>query len=122
MSDCLTWGEFLDKYHKPYRGLGHIFWPDKGFIVWRLGTGQNTELLHIRSFVPRQGYGKELLKEMLRQINPYYSVFGFGLQSRSVEGFYQKMGFRIIPMPGPTKDEGILFWQSFEKLRGLHGV
>ena len=56
--------DFLKKYIEPFTPLHYVYWPDKGFIVWRASTGENAELLHIHTFVRGKGYSKELVKEM----------------------------------------------------------
>ena len=121
----LTHAELCAKYLLPYSGVSYLYDKDKGYIVWRRGTGDNVELLHIRTFEHRKGYAKELVKAMLNQLvykPPYYSVFGFGILRGELDEIYMALGFRVIPIPGPTKSEGILFWQSFEKLRAKYEV
>ena len=77
---------------------------DNGYIVWRTGTGFNTELLHLKVYVPRQGTGKQLIKEMLKALStnpPWATVFGFALPSNvDAINFYQAMGFDLSLVDG----------------------
>jgi len=115
--------EFEKKYLEPFRELQYVFWPEKGFIVWRTATGENTELLHLRSFKFGQGYAKELIAEMIKQLEkkpPYYSVFGFGLSNRpELKEIYRHLGFETTEDLEPPYKNGksMIFWQDFEVLK-----
>lgn len=122
--EAITLSEFKKKYLEPYENLSYEFWPDKGFIVWRMSTGENAELLHVRVFVKRKGYATELVRTMVRRLAeehpPYHSVFGFALASRTdLKEVYAHLGFNItedIPAPyqgGPS----FIFHQTFEELK-----
>jgi len=117
----MQYSEFVVKYTLPYFGLQHLFNQSKGYIVWRLGTGGNVELLHIKAFKKRKGYGKELVKVMLLSLKkkpPYYSVFGFTKRNRPASlAFYRKLGFKLVKTTGPYKDSsGVMFYQSYKVL------
>lgn len=96
---------------------------DIGFIVWRLGTGRNVELLHIRAWETRKGHGRLLFYKMLDALSapeakPYHSVYGFTRVSNERSAlFYQSMGFHFNLIPGVYKDgEAILFYHEYEDL------
>ena len=114
---------FLEKYIDKFKKLNFVFWPDKGFIVWRVSTGENAELLHIRTFVQGRGYSKELVREMVRRLQenpPFYSVFGFALASRTdLKKIYKRLGFNITDdMPAPYKGgPSFVFYQDYETLK-----
>lgn len=111
----MTKSQFLTKYIKPYPGAEYIYTP-KGYIVWRTGTGGNVELLHIRSFFPKHGYGRVLIAEMLKRIQPYHSVFGFCFFENM--GFYLKCGFHVEPIPLVYKSgQAAFFVQEYKKLK-----
>ncbi len=122
MEKSETLEEFLAKYVKPYDDLRYAYWPNKGFIVWRLSTGENAELLHIKTFVRGKGYSKELVKAMLdglRKTPPFFSVFGFALASRTdLREIYQHLGFHTTEdIPAPYKGgPSFIFYRSYEEL------
>lgn len=115
--------EFEKKYLEPFRELHYVFWPEKGFIVWRLATGENVELLHLRSFKFGRGYAKELIAEMVKQLEknpPYYSVFGFSLNNRpELKEIYKRLGFNTTEdIEPPYKgSRSVIFWQDFQTLK-----
>jgi hypothetical protein len=119
----INYADFISKYIKKFENINFIYWPKKGFIVWRMGTGENIELLHIKTFIPKKGLAKELIREMIKKLEktpPYYSIFGFGLSSReNLKDIYQKLGFNVTPdMPGPYKTSlSFLFYQNYENLK-----
>lgn len=118
----ISYDDFLEKYIKKFQNIDFIYLPEKGFIVWRPGTGENVELLHIRTFIYKKGYAKDLIREMvgkLKENPPYYSIFGFALSSReNLRQIYQQLGFNISPdLPGPYKSSSsFLFYQSYNNL------
>lgn len=113
---------FLAERISPYRYVQYIYDPDKGYIVWRRGTGDNMELLHIRTFEKRKGYGRELFYRMLDELRrhpPYFSMFGFTIVgNKEAQAFYGALGFNLQRIDGLYKDgEAVMFWQSFETLK-----
>lgn len=110
------------KYIKPYSKPTYFYSKERGFIVWRLGTGSNVELLHIRSSSQRKGHGRSLLYHMLDslklEMTPYHSVFGFTRVSNDrAKEFYEAMGFNLQLVNGLYKDgQALMFWQEFTKL------
>lgn len=112
---------FYGHYIEKYLPLYWLFSPSCGYIVWRFGTGENVELLHVRSFASGQGIGTRLVKAMLRELQknkPYYSVFGFTLASNAkARRWYHGMGFNTQECGGPYKgDPSVMFSQSFDVL------
>ena len=124
----MTCQEFFGTYVEPFERVYHHYSPEKGFIVWRFGTGRNIELLHIRSFALRKGFGRQLMYKMLDALvdsPPYFSVFGFTrVSNERAAGFYEALGFNLQPIKGLYADgEAMMFWQSYEvllKLRQKH--
>lgn len=116
----MTFSQFRKKYLTPFGKTDHI-WSKDGYIVWRLGTGDNIELLHIRSFVKGQGVGRMLVEAMLKELQdspPYYSVYGFTrVENEGAVKFYKSLGFHVDILDGPYKEgQAVLFSQSYKKL------
>ncbi len=109
--------EFADYY----KVVDHID-TENGYVVWRRGTGDNVELLHLRVTTERRvGYGRSLLCQMLEKLidnPPYHTVFGFTrLENQIAIEFYQAMGFETTVVNGVYLDgAAVLFSQSFEIL------
>jgi ribosomal protein S18 acetylase RimI-like enzyme len=100
---------------------------ETGYIVWRVGTGRNVELLHLRAYTPRRGHGTQLLKRMLHSLTmdpPYSSVFGFCLGSNlPAWEFYRKMGFILTRVAGVyAEGSAYVFSQRYDILKEKHGV
>lgn len=100
---------------------------DNGFIVWRKGTGNNTELLHIKTYVPGQGTGRQLVLRMLamlRYAKPYCTVFGFTRSCNlNSQKFYEALGFELSEVKGVYADgTAIVFSQTYEKLLEINNV
>lgn len=92
-----------------------------GYIIWRVGTGENVELLHIKTVDKGKGWGRSLFYQMLIRLQtdpPYYSIFGFTRTSNEeAQAFYGALGFNLQPIEGLYKDgTAVMFWQSYEKL------
>lgn len=116
-----TFDEFHAKYVAKFSPQSYLFSPTYGFIVWRLGTGENVELLHIRVFKSGQGHGTKLISAMINELKknpPFYSIFGFTLKSNTAAiTMYKKAGFNIAECPFPYKGgPATVFSQSFEEL------
>lgn len=125
----MEFNDFYERYIDKYRDIRYHYDNSYGYIVWRIGTGENIELLHIKTFEKRKGYGKKLFIEMLRQIclsdiKPYYSIFGFTRSSnKEAQNFYSAIGFNIVDICGLYKDGNCkLFWSSFEDLLKKHDI
>lgn len=113
--------EFYNHYISLYLDQYFIFIPNVGYIVWRYGTGENVELLHIRSFETGKGTGPKLVKVMLRELQkkpPFFSIFGFMLASNEpVIKMYRKMGFNTMEIPAPYKGcSSVMICQSYDVL------
>ncbi len=98
-----------------------------GYIVWRVGTGGNTELLHLYAYPSRKNHGKSLLKRMLKELvkdPPYSTVYGFCLASNTeAKKFYEAVGFDVSFVKGVYREGGAyLFSQEYSKLKEMHGV
>lgn len=98
---------------------------EQGFVVWRLGTGGNAELLWIRSHA--KGWGRKLFVMMLKALRenpPYHTVFGFTrFGNWDAMGFYDRMGFSLSKVEGVYKDGvAVVFSAPYEDLCNLHGV
>ena len=115
---------FKEQYVYPFDAVQYLYKPELGFIVWRFGTGENVELLHVRSAEPRQGQGRQLVYRMLdylRATPPYYSVFGFTRVSntRAIQ-FYESLGFCTQTIQGLYADgQASIFWQDYRELLRL---
>ena len=114
----IPYPEFYLKYITPYEDTKHIYRHQVGFIVWRTGTGGNTELLHIRTWDKGKGHGRRLVYHMLDRINPYFSVFGFTrVGNDEAQKFYGTLGFNLQEVSGLYQDgQAIMFWQSYKLL------
>ena len=92
----MNYNEFYKKYLDPFRGLDYIFIPDEGYIVWRTGTGENVEMLHLRTFIKKRGFGKKLVLSMvdkLKDKKPYHSIYGFTrVDNTEAQLFYDALG------------------------------
>lgn len=100
---------------------------ENGYIVWRRGTGNNVELLHIRTFSPGKGTGKELVIRMLKALlecPPYATIFGFTRTvNESSQSFYKALGFELSEVTGVYDDgSAIVFSQRFKTLLEIHNV
>lgn len=88
----------LNEHIHPYRTVSYVA-DDTGYVVWRAGTGGNCELLHLRTYQQRKGYGTALFRRMLEQLRanpPYHSVFGFCLgRNAAAQAFYAAQGFQL---------------------------
>ena len=117
----MNYNDFYKKYLVPYQNLDFVFLPDEGFIVWRIGTGENAELLHIRTFHKKKGIGKKLVLSMIDKLKyqkPYHSIFGFTrVDNIEAQRFYSALGFNIEHVNGIYKDgQCKLFWASYDEL------
>ena len=120
--------KFLADYVDSFEGC-HFIHDDRGWIVWRWGTGRNVELLHLKTRARGRGHGRELIVDMLRKISdskrpPYATIFGFTRKSNDgAQGFYEAMGFTCTPVLGVYADgEAILFSAPYVDLLEKHGV
>lgn len=86
---------------------------EHGTIHWRAGSGGNVELLYlrIRDNCQRQGHGTELLRTLVRSVNPYATVYGFTrVSNTAAQAFYRKHGFSLTVVDGVYDDgHAVLF-------------
>lgn len=104
----------------PYEAIDWIEAID-GYIVWRVGTGLNVELLHIRTYADGCGAGRRLLSAMVDKLKacpPYHTVFGFTRTcNHAARQFYAKMGFVLTEVTGVYADgSAVVFSQPFAEL------
>lgn len=116
----MKYSEFRKQYLTPFGKTRHI-WAKDGYIVWRLGTGGNVELLHIRSFIKGKGVGRRLVHQMLLALKkqpPYHSVYGFTrVENEGAVAFYKALGFHVEITDGPYKrGKAVLFSRSYKVL------
>ena len=124
MHEPIDYTTFRDCYLEPYGKVNYCWTLGLGYIVWRRGTGDNVELLHIRTFHPGRGDGRGLVYQMLDALissPPYYSVFGFTRTSNEeAQRFYGALGFNLQPVVGLyAEGTAVMFWQSYAELRRL---
>ena len=131
MSHQMSVDDFKKKYITPFRDLYYYYSREEGFVVWRMGTGLNVELLHIRAWEPRKGLGTRLLGHMLDRLSadnhsltPYHSIYGFTrIDNNRARGFYAAMGFNLQTIEGLYKEgRAVFFWQEFAELVRLRGL
>lgn len=123
-----TFDELMERVG-PYKTLYRIFDEDVGYIVWRLGTGDNIEVLFIEAKEPGKGYGKELFRRMVRSIEsnkrqPYHSVYVYRLGANELaRRLYAKLGCKEINLGQSVyrDDETVIAWITWEDLKRAVG-
>jgi len=100
---------------------------DNGFIVWRRATGDNVELLHIKTYQPGLGTGRVLVLAMLHSLKsspPYDTVFGFTRTCNlGAQSFYRSLGFDMCTVDGVYADgSAVLFSQKYSRLLEANNV
>lgn len=113
--------DIQSEYICPYQSVRYIYRRGEGFIAWRRGTGDNVELLHIKTLVKKQGIGRKLvyaMLEYLRECPPYHSVFGFTrVDNEEARAFYGALGFSLQEIAGVYADgRAILFYAPYKRL------
>lgn len=107
--------QFIERA-KQYEGIKYIY-SDIGFIAWQMSTGENVEIMFIEVAEKKIGYGTELVRQMLKRINPYNSVFVFRLATNIEAGeFYKKLGFNEQIIRGLYKEDAVLHVASYKNL------
>ena len=108
--------------------VDYLYDPEVGYIVWRTGTGENLEILFIEAAKPQNGFGTELVRQMVKRMvqelerlgqNPYHSVFAFRLQgNQAAARFYESLGFREVPLGQSIyRDDGTaIVWTTWRDL------
>lgn len=122
MHDYLSLPDFLTHCVQPFDHCAWSYHRDRGYVVWRKGTGGNVELLHIRTFAPGQGHGRTLVYALLDRLKddpPYHAVYGFTRTSNEdARKFYGALGFRLAPAVEGLYAAGgaTLFWAPYREL------
>lgn len=119
--------DFEETYIKKYETVWYLHNKHRGYIVWRLGTGQNVELLHIRAIEVHKGHGEYLMRMMTLQLKfnrPYHSVFVFTKKSNTdALNAYKHWGFQFTEIPNLYRDDGTMLGTiSFTDLCNSMGV
>lgn len=114
------------QYLTPYGRTWHIELPN-GYIVWRRGTGNNIELLHIKTYAPGRGTGRQLVIAMLEELKkqpPYCTVFGFTREcNEGSQKFYEALGFELTTVKGVYQDgSAVVFSQEYRKLLEINNA
>ena len=105
----------------PYREVC-CFVTGDDYIAWRRGSGNSIELLHIYVVNRRQGVGRNLLREMIRQCAllspPIESVYGFTRSSNEIAiAFYKAIGFDLSEIKSIYADgDAVIFSKHFSLL------
>lgn len=118
-----TLPELLERV-RHYRDLRYLHKPHVGYVVWRVGTGDNLEIVFVRAAEPGHGYGKRMLREMVAAVTsvgprPYHSVYAYRLRSNEQAGrFYRALGFREVDLGASVyRDDGtVLAWVPWAEL------
>lgn len=88
---------------KDYKGAEYIY-TDNGYIAWQVSTGENVEIIFIEVNETRKGHATRLLKEFVKKVKPFNSVFVFRLASNEDAGFfYRSVGFQETLVPALYK-------------------
>lgn len=122
MHDYLSLPDFLTHCVQPFDHCAWTYRKERGFAVWRKGTGGNVELLHIRTFASGKGHGRRLVYALLDRLKddpPYHSVYGFTRTGNAeAQAFYGALGFRLAPAAEGLYREGgaTLFWAPYTEL------
>jgi len=98
---------------------------DNGFIEYREGTGGNIEITQIRAYEKGRGTGRELIRRLIEESKPYYSIYAFVLASRlDARRFYASCGLNEMPIGrGLYKNDGaIIMTANHEDIRKALGV
>lgn len=116
----------LSKYVHPYVEVS-IVERHNGFLVYRQATGDNVELLHIKTYVTGVGTGRQLVLAMLEELKqrpPYCTVFGFTRTcNEASQKFYTALGFELTPVKGVYQDgSAVLFSQEYKTLLEFNNV
>lgn len=86
-----------------YDGVKYLY-NDTGYIAWQVSTGENVEIMFIEVVETRKGHATALMKELVKRIKPFNSVFVFRLASNEDAGyFYRSLGFEETLIKGLYK-------------------
>ncbi len=107
-----------------YRGVEYFYDPEMGYLVWRVSTGENVEMLFVEAITLGQGLGRKLYQRFVKVLQeqgkePYHSVFAFRLDSNeAAKKFYNKIGWTQISLGQSVyrDDDTVLMWITWEDL------
>lgn len=109
---------------KGYTGCQYYYHPEIGYIAWQCSTGDNIEIVFIEAKQKGQGNGIRLIKEMLKKVQPYHSIFVFRRANNiTAKHFYIKMGFQETRISGLYQGEdAVLGVASYSILKHNLGI
>lgn len=121
--------EFLERI-KGYDRVDYIYDADVGYLVFRIGTGDNVEALFLEVAEKRKGYGTELYRRMVQRMvergeKPYHSVFAFRLTgNEEAKAFYDRLGWKQQDIGSSVyrSDGTTLMWIAWDDLCKRLGV
>lgn len=94
---------------KRYEKYELLYLPDKGYIAWKIGTGENYEIILVESYGNHSGHGKEVFNQFLDKLQsnpPYESIYVFFRWNNKIaKNYYKKIGFKIKRLRGIYKDK-----------------
>ncbi len=109
--------EALTQRIKRYDGASYLYIEDFGYVAWQYSTGENVEILFIEVKEPGRGHATGLVREMIKHIKPFNSVFVFRLASNETAGyFYRKLGFEETLIKGLYKEDAVLGVVNYKEL------
>lgn len=112
-----TYAELIDRIAN-YGDTKVYYVTDVGYVVYRIATGDNLEILFIESAV-KDGAVVALRRMIdILKVKPYHSVFAFRLSGneRAAE-FYRRLGFRMLRLGQSIykDDETVLEWMPWDE-------
>lgn len=110
-----------EEHIHPYEKI-YTIQDQRGYLVWRHGTGNTVEILHLEASARRLGYGRSLVRHLLSDLYDsgfdVSTVYGF-TRERLVQAqvFYVGIGFNLISLKDYYGDGGsVMFRQKFVDL------
>lgn len=112
-----TYAELIDRIAN-YGDAKVYYVTDVGYVVYRIATGDNLEIMFIESAV-KDGAVVALQRMIgVLKAKPYHSVFAFRLfgNERAAE-FYRRLGFRTLHLGRSIyrDDETVLEWMPWDE-------
>ena len=115
--------DWLRRFH--YDHTGYVFYPERGYIVWRTGAGENIEILKVETAGRLVKAAPELLREMIRSLEndmmqPSHTVFAFNESSAIECDLYRSLRFRSVNT-GVFGDinRAVLHWCDWHDLKDV---
>jgi ribosomal protein S18 acetylase RimI-like enzyme len=102
----------------------YFYDPEMGYLVWRVSTGENVEMLFVEAATMNRGLGRKLYQRFVKILQgqdkePYHSVFAFRLGSNEVaKRFYDKMEWTQVDLGQSIyrDDHTVLMWITWQDL------